>query len=176
MEKIRERSMVSFVLSSLVNIGIGFVFGLFISIIMIIATRGIGAWNILLNMTGYTTLIVGLFASNMYRLYFYYRISLDIDSVCEGDGEESESYVTALVLGFLTLGIYQIFWTYKLAKRLRANAPRYGFKMLETGKDIVILNVLSFGFFGTWELIKYMNRISKVYNQNGLAEVVGGVQ
>lgn len=56
------------------------------------------------------------------------------------------------------------------------NAPRYGYKMLETGKDIAVLDTFSFGYVAAWELIKNMNRIAKVYNQNGLAEVVGGVQ
>lgn len=176
MEKIKERSMTTFILSSLINTGIGFVFGLAIAIIAIISNEGYDAWNILRTVTLGWTLIFSIFSSNMYRLYFYYRLSLDINTICEGDGDESESYVTALALSILTFGVYQIYWTYKLAKRLRANAPRYGIKVLETGKDIAILNTLSFGFIGASELIKYMNRISKVYNENGLAEVVGGVQ
>ena len=176
MEKIQQRSMSTFVLSSLINAGIGFAFGLIIAIVLIIAFNGINAWGILLSVTFGCAFIVSLLANNMYRLYFYYRLSLDINTVCEGDGLESESYVTAFVLNLITFGAYRIYWTYKLAQRLRANAPRYGFKMLETGKDIAILNTLSFGFIGAWELMKYMNRISKVYNENGLAEVVGGVQ
>lgn len=122
------------------------------------------------------TIIVAFIANSLYRFYFYYRLSLDINAVCEGDGEETESYVTALALSLITFGAYEIYWTYKLAKRLRANAPRYGFKMLETGKDIAVLNAFSFGFVGTWELIKNTNRVARVYNQSGLAEVVGGVQ
>ncbi len=176
MEKIKQRSMTTFVLSTLINLGIGFVVGLILAIFEIIENDGFGAGAILSsNIIGWM-IIMFLFASNMYRLFFYYRLSLDVNAVCEGDGEESESYITAFALGTLTFGIYNLYWTYKLAKRLRANAPRYGIKMLETGKDIVILNSLSFGFIGSWELIKYMNRISRVYNQNGLAEVVGGVQ
>ena len=176
MEKIRQRSMAAFILSSLINAGIGSAFGLILAIIAIIINGGNNAFGILLSMTLSWTLIVSLFASNMYRVYFYYRLSLDIDAVCEGDGKESESYVTALFFGIVTLGIYNIYWTYKLAQRLRANAPRYGFKMLETGKDIAILSILSFGFIGAWELMKYMNRIAKVYSEGGLPEIVGGAQ
>lgn len=176
MEKIKERSMTSFVLSSFINAGIGLAFGLIVAIIVIIANEGYGAWATLCSVAGGYIVLVSFFASNMYRMYFYYRLSLDINAMCEGDGDESESYVTALALSIITLGIYQIYWTYKLGKRLRANAPRYGFKMLENGRDIAILNTFSFGFIGAWELIKYTNRISKVYNQNGLAERLGGVQ
>ena len=176
MEKIKFRSMPLFVLSSLLNTGIGLVFGLVISVFVIIMTRGVGALSSFLACTIGSAAFVGLLAGNMYRVYFYYRLSMDINAVCEGDGEECESYASALVLGFVTFGIYNYFWTYKLAKRLRANAPRYGYKMLETGKDIVILNLLSFGFIGAWELTKTMNRVAKVYNHNGLSQVVGGVQ
>ena len=168
-EKIKERNMTKFVLSSLINTGIGLAFGLVVAIIVIIADGGYHVGESILAAFGWA-LVFGIFTSNLYRMYFYYQLSLDINAICEGDGEESESYLLALTLSFLTLGFYRLYWTYKLAKRLRANAPRYGYKMLETGKDIVILNAFSFGFIGAWELIKYMNRISTVYNVNGLAE------
>ena len=47
--------------------------------------------------------------------------------------------------------------------------------MQETGKEIAVLHSFSFGYIAAWELIKNMNKVAKVYNQNGLAEV-GGVQ
>lgn len=112
----------------------------------------------------------------VYGHYFYYRLSLDINAVCKGDGQESESYLSSLALTLLTFGAYKIYWIYKLGTRLRANAPRYGFKMYETGKDIAILTSLSFGYLGIVELIKNMNRIAKIYNKNGLPETIGGVQ
>ena len=122
-------------------------------------------------------IILSLFTLGIYRMYFYYRLSLDINAVCEGDGKESESYLMAAVLGGLTFGIYDLFWLYKLAQRLQVNAPRYGFKMFESGKDIVILNAFSLGYIGAWEFIKNVNRVAKVYNQTGLADVnVGGVR
>lgn len=121
--------------------------------------------------------LLSIFTGNLYRVYFYYKLSLDIDAVCKGDGKGSESYLAAAVLGWLTFGLYQLYWAYKLAQRLRVNTPRYGFKMLETGKDIVILDAFSNGYLAAWELIKNINRISKVYNQAGLADVnAGGIQ
>lgn len=118
-----------------------------------------------------------LFAVNtVYRIYFYYSLSLDVDAVCKGDGRESGSYVAAAALSTLTFGLYNIYWTYKIGQRLHANAPRYGFKMVETGKDIALLDAFSFGYVSTYELLKNMNRIAKVYNQAGPVGVYGGVQ
>jgi len=121
--------------------------------------------------------LLSIFTFNLYRIYFYYKLSLDINAVCEGDGRETESSLAAAVLGWLTLGLYQLFWTYKMAQRLHVNAPRYGFKMPETGKDIVILEAFSAGYISAWELIRNVNRVARVYNQaGGLPDVnAGGV-
>lgn len=168
--------MRTFVLSSLLNLGIGLAFGLLVGIVVTIKTEGYSPLFTMVRIPVEIGLLVALLSKNMYRLYFYYRLSLDVNTVCEGDGQESESYVVAFVLNLLTFGLYHIYWIYKLAKRMRANAPRYGFKMLETGKDIAVLDALSFGYIAAWELIKNMNRMAAVYNQTGLAAVVGGVQ
>lgn len=176
MEKIQERNMRTFVLSSLINFGIGLAFGFVVGVILTIANKGNMAFYTMVGVPISTGLVVSVLASNMYRLYFYYKLSLDVNAVCEGDGFETESYVIAFVLDIVTFGLYKHYWAYKLAQRLHVNTPRYGFKMMETGKDIVVLNVLCFGYIAAWELIKNMNKVAKVYNQNGLAEVVGGVQ
>lgn len=173
MEKIKERSMTTLVMSSFINLGIGVAFGLIVGIIATIATDGSMALRTMLYIPLGIAVFVALFATNMYRVYFYYRLSLDVDKLCEGDGEESESYLISLVLGFLTFGMYNVFWLAKLAKRMRANAPKYGFKMLETGKEIAVLDVFSFGFISAWELIKNINRMAVVYNGDAS---VGGVQ
>lgn len=173
-EKIKERKMTTFVLSSLINFGIGFIAGFIMSIVVII---GAGlpfavcmSWSLSM---GFLFAILEL---NMYRVYFYYRLSMDINSVCEGDGQETTSFVLALALSMVTFGLYYLYWIYKLSQRLRVNAPRYGFKMLETGKEIAVLSLLSFNYIAAWELIKNMNRVAREYNQIGLPEVVGGVQ
>lgn len=120
---------------------------------------------------------IGLLAALLvYRVYFYYQLSLDIDAVCEGDGCESKSYLFVFALNMATFGIYGKYWIYKVAQRLQANAPRYGFKMIVGGKEILALDILSNGWISAWEFVKNMNRIAKVYNQSGLPDVMGGVQ
>jgi hypothetical protein len=117
---------------------------------------------------------VFIMLNQIYRIYFYYSLSVDIDTVCKGDGRECGSYVVAAALSTLTFGLYNIYWTYKIGQRLHANAPRYGFKMVETGKDIAVLDAFSFGFISAYELLKNTNRIAKVYNQSVANGVYGG--
>ncbi|MCL1792345.1 MAG: DUF4234 domain-containing protein [Oscillospiraceae bacterium] len=175
-ERIKERSMMNFVLSTLINFGIGLVFGFIVGIIFTIMTSGLIALYTMLVIPVIGGVVVASVSSDMYRTYFYYRLSMDIDALCEGDGQESESYIIAAVLSTITFGIYRLYWLYKLAQRLRVNSPRYGFKMFESGKDIVVLDAFSFGYISAWEFIKNVNRVAGVYNQTGLADVnIGGV-
>ena len=55
------------------------------------------------------------------------------------------------------------------------NAPKYGFKIQETGKEIAALYIFSFGYISVFELIKNMNRIADSYNKT-IKSRVGGVQ
>lgn len=177
MERIEERSMSKFILSSFINLGIGLGFGLVAGIVATIVTHGIDVQATMLYVTLTSAVFVTLFTRNLYRIYFNYRLSLDINAMCEGDGEESESFLTAFLLSLFTFGMYRIYWTYKLAKRLRANAPRYGFKMETTGKEIAALDIVCFGFVSAYELIRNTNEAAAVYNKNGLADISeGGIQ
>ena len=171
MEKNQQREMKTYVLSCLLNVGIGFVLGLIIGLIL---GGIIGGLLVALEMAvGFSFISV-----NLYYIYFDYKLSLDVNAVCAGDGVENESSLVASVLSLITFGLYGVYWNYKLAQRLRANAPRYGFKMNVTGKEIAALSVFSFGYISTYELIRTMNRIAKVYNEGSASNdyTLGGVQ
>lgn len=161
MGQIKFKNMTLYILFSVLGVVL-LAFGILFSFVPIL--------NILLLLSGIVLLIV----NTVYKIYFYYTLSLDVDAVCIGDGRESGSYVAAAALSTLTFGLYNIYWTYKIGQRLHANAPRYGFKMLETGKDIALLDAFSFGFISAYELLKSMNKIAKVYNQTGPNGINGG--
>lgn len=177
MEKIQERRMLTYVLSCLINAAIGLVFGLLVGIVLAIILPYGGA-IIMLNLPVVSTAAFAFITANLYYVYFDYKLSLDVNAVCAGDGVENESSLVASILSVLTFGLYGVYWRYKLAQRLRANAPRYGFKMNVSGKDIVALSVFSFGYISTYELIRNMNRIAKVYNEGSASNdyTLGGVQ
>lgn len=115
--------------------------------------------------------LLSIFTGGIYPVYFYYKLSMDVEAVCEGDGLSAGSYLTVLLLSTVTFGLYSLYWLYKLAQRMHVNAPRYGVKMMENGRDILILSILSGGMISAYEMIKYMNRIALEYNRSGLAPV-----
>ena len=105
MERIEQRSMTKFVMSSLLNFGIGLVFGLIVGIIATIFLKGYMAMVTMLAVPVGIAVVFSRFTTNMYRLYFYYRLSLDVNALCEGDGEETESFLITVLLSIATLGL-----------------------------------------------------------------------
>lgn len=165
MEKIKERNFLYFWGPQLI-MGLAGVVGGILSWIPVLGV-------VMSVLAALCSVAAALFVT-VYRLYFYYQLSLDVNAVCEGDNLESASFLYVLALNVATFGIYRLFWIYKLGQRLKANAPRYGFKMVIGGKDFVILDMLSGGWISAWEFVRNMNRFAKVYNKQGLPEVVGG--
>lgn len=174
MEKIKKRSMTSFVMSSFINFCIGLAFGIIVWIITAVVTERVD-FKEFFNIVIYMAVFVALFTTNIYRIYFFYTFSIDVNRVCIGDGDESDNYLIACILSIVTFGVYRIYWVYKIAQRIRANAPKYGFKIQETGKEIAALYIFSFGYISVFELIKNMNRIADSYNKT-IKSRVGGVQ
>lgn len=167
MEKIQERSLK----------------WLWLPQVLILPVAGVGVLLALIPVVGIVlggvcgVGVLGLIAAALiYRFYFYYQLSLDINAVCEGDGVETKSYLFVYALNIVTFGIYGKYWIYKMAQRLQANAPRYGFKMIIGGKEMLVLDMFSMGWISAWEFVRNMNRIATVYNANGLTDVDGGVE
>lgn len=171
MEKIKNRDFRYFCAAKVLQ---GFsVLAAIISIpLMLVPGINILMW-VILGICGVATAVATIFFS-IYKLYFYYQLSLDVDAVCCGDGVESKSYLFVLALNTVTFGIYEKIWIYKLAQRLQANAPRYGYKMVVGGKEILVLELLSSGLISAWEFVRNMNKIAKEYNKNNAMEYVGG--
>lgn len=164
MEKIKERSLLY----------------LWLPPVLVIPAALLGALLALIPVIGWVigvALIVTPIVFNLiYKFYFYYQLSLDVDAVCEGDGFETKSYLYVYALNAVTFGIYGKYWIYRTAQRLQANAPRYGFKMIVGGREMVVLDIFSNGWISAWEFIRNMNKIAKVYNQQGLPTFEGGAQ
>lgn len=164
MEKIKERSLLY----------------LWLPLVLVVPASLVGALLALIPVIGWiigiALIVTPIVFKLIYDFYFYYQLSLDVDAVCEGDGCESKSYLYVYALNAVTFGIYGKFWIYKMAQRLKVNAPRYGFKMMIGGKEMVVLDLFSGGWISAWEFVRNMNKFAKVYNQQGLPNFEGGVQ
>lgn len=112
-------------------------------------------------------IIFSILTLGIYKFYFYYCLGRDINTLCEGDGQESPNYVVATIVGGATLGLYMKYWIYQQGQRLHVNAPRFDYKMLQTGWDVLAMSIIPFaGIFSSLVLIQNVNKMAEAYNSS----------
>ena len=50
----------------------------------------------------------------------------DVNIACADDGDETPGLAAYILMSCITCGFYNLYWYYKIANRLSANAPQYG--------------------------------------------------
>lgn len=94
----------------------------------------------------------------------------DINIMCKGDGEELNGYFVALLLGIITLGIYLLYYNYRVQTRLHENASRYNRVISETGTTYLLVTLIGLLFLGIGPFIgqviifKNFNKLASGYN------------
>jgi hypothetical protein len=95
----------------------------------------------------------------------------DMNTVCNGDGKQTQNFIVVILLSIVTCGIYWYIWCYGVGNRLQETAPRYGLSFNENGTTILLWMLLGYLLcgFGTlyayYLLIKNMNAVADHYNQ-----------
>ena len=117
-------------------------------------------------------IVLSIVTCGIYPIFFFYSWTNDVNLVCAGDGEDSLNYIVVLILSFVTCGIYGIYWIYKQANRLAKNGPRYGVVIVENGGTVLMWYLVGSlvcglgSFVGLHILIKNLNTLANIYNQN----------
>ncbi len=116
-------------------------------------------------------IILSLVTCGVYGIYILCGYVKDINKICEGDGQESNSFIIVLLLTMITGGIYGIYWWYVQSERLYSAALNYGIKLRENGKSILLwlipANIIMLGggtFIANYIMFDNMNMIAKIYN------------
>ncbi len=114
--------------------------------------------------------LLSILTLGIYHIYFWTKISNDVEVLCEGDGKKTMKYVFCFLLNIITFGIFGLVWKYKLAERLRANAARYNLNFSESGGLVLALSIFASLFFiPHFVLAKNFNALAVAYNEyNGL--------
>ncbi len=115
-------------------------------------------------------ILLSMLTCGIYSYIFIYQMALDVNVMCEGDGQQTAGLLQFVLLSFVTCGIYAWIWYYNLGNRLMANAPRYGLTFTENGTTILmwmIFGVVLCGigwFVAMYILIKNTNAMAHAYN------------
>lgn len=113
--------------------------------------------------------------SAVYPLIMMTIISKEINILCEGDGEHLMPYICAVLLGCVTLGIYYIYYLYRMQTRLRDNCSRYNVIITESGGMIVLWYLVLLILFGIGPIVslaiilKNFNKM--VYGYNKISDI-----
>lgn len=118
-----------------------------------------------------TLILLSIVTCGIYSYYNIYTMAQDMNTMCSDDDETTGGLGIYILLCFVTFGIYGLYWEYKLANRIKSNAPRYGVTVQEGGTDILLWRVLGLllcfigSFYGYYLLLQNINKLAKAYNQ-----------
>ncbi len=115
-------------------------------------------------------ILLSIITCGIYSYYFIYKLSLDLNLICNGDGKNTAGLLKFIGLSIITCGIYSWIWYYGVADRLAMNAPRYGLQFNESGSTVLLWMILGsflcgIGMFvGMHIIMKNTNALAIRYN------------
>ena len=115
-------------------------------------------------------ILLSIVTCGIYGWYFIYKLAKDVNTCCDGDGENTAGLLMLILLSIVTCGIYSYIWFYKLGDRLNKNAYRYGMMFTENGTTVLmwqLFGVLLCGigpFIAMNIIIKNTNALCAAYN------------
>lgn len=116
-------------------------------------------------------LILSLITCGIYGIIFKYKLTEDVNTVCDGDGRHTMNYLLVILLSILTCGVYGYVWTYQIGDRIQnAAARRYGFQSSTSGVELLALTLIGLvscgicSYIADYELITAVNALGEKYN------------
>ena len=112
-------------------------------------------------------ILLSLITFGIYGIYKNYKWTKDVNTLCQGVGNDSLNYIVVLLLSIITFGIYGIVWIYLQTERLKETGDINGVQVEDTGAQNLLLLLLTgpIGAMVVWYILyDNTNRLSSVYN------------
>lgn len=114
-------------------------------------------------------LLLTIITCGIYGIVFFWYVCQDLNTLGNGDGQESPNYIVVMLLGIITCGIYTFYWYYKQGNRLQTIIQRYGANTNENGTTyllwILLGSFIGIGpFVAQYLFIKNLNTAANLYN------------
>lgn len=116
-------------------------------------------------------ILLTIITCGIYGLFFLHSWIQDVNTACQGDGDDTPGLLMFYLLTIVTCGIYSYVWYYKLANRLANNASRYGLRFSDSGGSILLWMILGSFLCGIGPLVAMhklftnTNAICAAYNR-----------
>ena len=90
----------------------------------------------------------------IYSIIQWYYLTKSVSVICDGDGEQPQkNYLLVVLLGWVTFGIYPLYYYYKLQNRISKNGHRYGVSIQEDGSSFLMWYLIGFLTFGITTIV-----------------------
>ena len=107
--------------------------------------------------------LFGYLTGGIYCPFALHGLVKDIKEICKEDGIKSTGPFTMILLTIVTLGLYPLFWYYRLGDMLRRAAKRREIRTEMNGGYMVLCYIVSLFVFGIALLIG-LNQVFKLTN------------
>lgn len=114
-------------------------------------------------------IFLNIITLGVYGLFFWYRWTENINTICNGDGKDSANYVLVYILDWFSLGIYSLIWNASMGERMYQKANEYGIELKHGGMFILIWRIFC-PLVASIFKITYANRLVDAYNAKISAE------
>ncbi len=109
-------------------------------------------------------IFLNIITVGIYGLFFWSKWTKDINTICEGDDNDSASYILVFLLDIFSLGIYSLVWNYQMAERMYQKAADYGVELKHGGMFVMLLRFIP--LVSSIVKISYANKLIAGYNAN----------
>lgn len=115
-------------------------------------------------------LLLSIVTCGIYSIYWWYVFVNDLNTLGQGDGEESPNYIVVILLSIVTCGIYNYFWYYKQGNRMQKIGQRNGVQIDENGTSLLLWFLLGSLLCGVgpwisiYMMTRNMNKLCASYN------------
>lgn len=115
-------------------------------------------------------LILNFFTFGIYGMFFWYRWTENVNTLCEGDEKDSANYLLVYILDWFTCGIYALVWNYQQGERIYQAADKYDVQIKQGGLFILLFRIFFAPVANAFKIIN-ANKLIDAYNSNLTAEV-----
>ena len=116
-------------------------------------------------------IVYGFFTLGIYNIWMLHYIAKDTNLLCEGTGKKTTGVLSFVLLGILTLGIYQVFWWFRVADMLDRAARARKLRSEISPGTVMLAFVLNYfvtyiaGLIGVYQILNALNGLSTEYNR-----------